>query len=370
MEIAENFGYSSNIALGMHFYTGSTVAAESLLGVKFRITDEELQSPYVAVAESGDLTLYENKAALPLAFIADEGITDISGEPDDLFEYQNEIYGCIVGIDNPTTCGVDTSAATQDIEMPDAASDTVVGDDILTTDMNQGSGGCIPLSTASLTVVNEVNCTGNSDGTYSVTDTSQVGIVDYALNASGENYYISTDNMRDPIVFVIADGAELEWGDQESTTKKLGYFTSENEVIVRVAFVGDEPYDTGALELYAEDSSALIAGADVAARQLISRISESSSHLQYSCTNSTDTLQYVVLTIPYDAGWSTKVDGVETGITEVISHFIAVPLEPGTHDIEISFTPPYLVAGIIVSLVCLAIVIFFYKLIARSSKKL
>lgn len=50
--------------------------------------------------------------------------------------------------------------------------------------------------------------------------------------------------------------------------------------------------------------------------------------------------------IPYDKGWSLKVDGVEKEINELTGGvFISVPLDEGSHQISLSFRPPGLLAG-------------------------
>jgi uncharacterized membrane protein YfhO len=64
----------------------------------------------------------------------------------------------------------------------------------------------------------------------------------------------------------------------------------------------------------------------------------------------------LVTSIPYEKGWSMKVDGKEREIKELIGGaFIATSLDEGTHEIQLKFSPPGLMAGIAVSFGAIAL---------------
>ena len=54
--------------------------------------------------------------------------------------------------------------------------------------------------------------------------------------------------------------------------------------------------------------------------------------------------------IPYSSGWTAKVDGCETEIFKADGMFIALALSTGDHEIELTYTNPYLKIGMIASL--------------------
>jgi len=61
----------------------------------------------------------------------------------------------------------------------------------------------------------------------------------------------------------------------------------------------------------------------------------------------------LVTSVPYERGWSLKVDGRKREINELTGGvFISVPLDEGEREIELKFIPPGLFAGIIIS--CIA----------------
>lgn len=65
----------------------------------------------------------------------------------------------------------------------------------------------------------------------------------------------------------------------------------------------------------------------------------------------------MLLTIPYDTGWSVKVDGVQTETERVGGALMGVHLEPGSHTIRMKYTPPGLWTGSVLSFLC--ILLFF-----------
>lgn len=65
---------------------------------------------------------------------------------------------------------------------------------------------------------------------------------------------------------------------------------------------------------------------------------------------------YLILSIPYDPGFTIKVDGVKTEAALFEDMMIAVPLNAGTHAISLSYYPQGMTAGILIT--ALSIVLF------------
>ncbi len=62
-----------------------------------------------------------------------------------------------------------------------------------------------------------------------------------------------------------------------------------------------------------------------------------------------DKAKYLLLTIPYSAGWTAYVDGVKHNIIKANTMFMALYLEPGKHDITLKYHTPGLRVGAIIS---------------------
>lgn len=60
----------------------------------------------------------------------------------------------------------------------------------------------------------------------------------------------------------------------------------------------------------------------------------------------------LLLTIPYDEGWTITVDGKETTYYSVGEALMGVHLTEGAHEIRMKFTPPGLKTGAVLSLIC------------------
>jgi len=64
--------------------------------------------------------------------------------------------------------------------------------------------------------------------------------------------------------------------------------------------------------------------------------------------------------IPYDQGWRIKVNGQSVEPKRINMGFIGIPLKKGFYRIELKYVPPYLYAGIIVSIISLIFTFLFY----------
>lgn len=69
----------------------------------------------------------------------------------------------------------------------------------------------------------------------------------------------------------------------------------------------------------------------------------------------------LMTTIPAAKGWHVRVDGQPATSKTVLGTFMAVPMSPGHHQVTMFYRPPYLLAGTLISLVCLAGTIVIIK---------
>lgn len=76
----------------------------------------------------------------------------------------------------------------------------------------------------------------------------------------------------------------------------------------------------------------------------------------------------LVLSIPYDPGWTLYIDDVKTDIDLFEDTFISIYLDEGSHTIELKYFPVGLIPGVIVSVIC---ILLFVGLcfVARHYKK-
>ena len=91
------------------------------------------------------------------------------------------------------------------------------------------------------------------------------------------------------------------------------------------------------------------------------------SHIEGSVT-ATEDKPILFTSIPYDKGWSAYVDGSPAQIYLTTDDaFCALVLSPGEHNIVFDYTPPFALAGSIISTIAILILLIIY--IVRSSTK-
>ncbi len=97
-------------------------------------------------------------------------------------------------------------------------------------------------------------------------------------------------------------------------------------------------------------------------RQLAARAyevkSDTASHLSLDVTADGQYTQ-LLLTVPYDRGWSVWVDGRKRETASRYEALLAVNLEPGAHHVEFRYVPAGLVPGAVVSLASLILCILW-----------
>lgn len=78
--------------------------------------------------------------------------------------------------------------------------------------------------------------------------------------------------------------------------------------------------------------------------------------------------QVLMTTIPNDHGWHVKVDGHTVQPQTVAGLFMAIPISAGHHQISLHYRPPYLIVGLLISLVALAttFLLRYYRRTRRS----
>ena len=79
--------------------------------------------------------------------------------------------------------------------------------------------------------------------------------------------------------------------------------------------------------------------------------------------------EVLFLSIPYSTGWSAKVDGEKTSIVKANGMYMAIPLTPGKHHIQLKYSTPWLRAGILTSLMTISGILIYQVIrIKRRSK--
>ncbi len=318
MQIAGNFGYSNNILWGIHYNDGATKAGDSFLGVRYLITDGGPYSGkgYDLVEKVNDLALYENKNALPFAFMADDMLLDIENSGD-TFEYMNELYRSL---------------------SPERKEDIFVklkGKDLVDKADN-----------------------GNEPTEY----------FEYEYVTDEEmTIYTRYDRAGISKAELILGNEVIDLSSQHSDVKNMGKLPAGSVFRLRFYPAQDAVVSYDKIYVYGERENALKAYADDVKADNVRVIMNSEDDMKIFCDNKSDKPRYLICTVPYDKGFRVKTDGEKAQVMDA-QNFVAIPVSQGKHEIELKFVPRGLYLGIFMTLasaLCLALTFYGRKFSVR-----
>ena len=297
----------------IYYYTeygeGSTIAVDSLLGIKYVLskTDEFLK-PYPEIYSENGIHFFQNPFALPLGFIVLKEALSLAGYTDDLFVLQNQLFSSLAG---NSLGDIYTPAKVERFVNAETRNETwkiyINRSDALYT--NFFSPKERPVSAS----VNQVSLMDRFAA-------NRYGIVPLGKFESGDVIIMEFDNS-----------------------------ISQNYSI--------PPY------FYYEDIDLLKQYSDYLSRNPIDMQKKSSSHLIGSFAAETDD-QYAFFSIPYDPGWKISVDGKPAQVIRMIYDLTGVKVPLGAHQIEMQYIPAGFISGSCISaasVVLLAVSSFFRK---------
>lgn len=313
-----NLGYASYNNYWASYAAGSTAAADSLLGVKYVYSAASEHVNYDLIDADGELNLFRNPDALPLAFVADSAVLETALESEDVFANQNAAYSAALGRD----------AA---ILIPaEKAEEALIN---LKSEPNDAS-----------TLYERVDYDKSCAVKYTVTPASDGVLYVCATFPDG----VSVVELETADVYVNGESVGTLGGIYDRGVKALGSFAAGESVEVTLvprtnAFVRDEFF------FYSENSAALsVAVADIRQNASNAGLEKlASSHLRWTGEVRADGA-VLLLTLPYERGWRATVDGAPAELRPALGVLAALELPAGAHVVELEYVPPgaYLGLGI------------------------
>lgn len=277
---------------------GATPLTDSLLGVKYVLARYPLPENYHLLAESGHYTYaYENPLALPLAFVAP--LAEATPQfAENVFVNQNRIL--------------------------------------------QGISG------EALDYFSPVEFTREQ--------TDEAWIFRFTAPAGEPLYlYIPSEEYSYTNVYVNDAFAGNYFSSETKCCLYLGTFDSAESVIVKVC-----PSDfikIGTPQIYSLSMENLAATLSVLRDGGIHITSHKSGRIAGTVTAVKDS--YIVTSLPYDKGWTIKIDNQKIPAICYADTFMAIPVNAGEHTITFSYVSPGVTTGMIVFFVGLIICIWF-----------
>ena len=313
-------------------YTGATQLTDSLLGVKYILDKDNKVFNYPKVMSYKDINIYKNPNALSIGYMVDEGITNAVIGTDNPFDNQDMLLSAMLGND-----GTDTVFKRIMPEYVDYENITVE---------NAGSHIKYSPTVKGLNAHIEFTLTAQSDD------------VIYAFFPS---YYERTMN-----VWVNHEFIDVFYESDNYCIIPLGKFTKGETISVITTPTKDDCYMIDQYFYYL-DKQMLDSSIAVLKENQWNIKSFSDTKIEGSITAKADQIMFT--TIPYEKGWTIKIDGEKVEPVILLDSLIGIKVPEGTHEVTMNFMPGYLIEGIIISIsgiVLLGVIIF----IEKRSKKL
>ncbi len=305
---------------------GSTKVSNMLLGVKYEI--EGIVPSYIEIADVHPLITQLNES-LALAYIADEKILDFKYNSDNAFINNNELLSSVVGFDVYPFKEIDRN----DIKIIENNIDfECLGDKYL---INGEIGKC-----GSIDFIYNGE---NEAYIYFVNDSSILDYSSYLLNYGRENIYSDSGVLSVSYIkpFEVIDDNQLVEIIQGNYEKQ---------------YIND-------YYVYYFDSSEFIKAYNVLEDKCASVDCYDDGYVEIT-VDVKDESNALITTIPYDSGWSAKIDGENVDIVPIIEEaFIGLPpMNKGKHVIEFKYKAKGLNNGIVLSLaglLCFVLLLIF-----------
>lgn len=320
-EFVGKMGFRNNVLFA--FYNrGSTVFADSFLGVKYFISQyDTTDKPYGKLADINQCHIYENPYVLPAGFCTQGKIEQVDMETDNTFEIQNQI------------------AKTFDSGISDLYEKTEPDSTELSNLREEKNG--------EITEYRKIN---GEEEAY----------IEYTFKVKekkGLYFYFNAPDLQSAELFVNDFSRETYFTNTNWNVVYAGKYEPGENVTVRLDCLGDSLQITDAL-FYYENMEALRSWHQSADAGNVEIVKNTSSHLTGTAVIP-EGKENLVFSIPYEKGWRIKIDGELMEQREVLGALMAVKLAPGTHIIDMRYIPEGFFPTIWVSLSSFAVLMFF-----------
>ncbi len=368
----KQLGYGTNFNYFTSIHSYSAIVPDSVMGIKYVMSQKNYCAGYDAVleSESGTIRLFENSDALPILYPvkANAGTFDYYQlekklQDKDLFAFQDELLVSLfdsasseepVYYEAQTTGPVVFNAILKQTPFSPKSEDARVKDEDLL-------GLEAPASAHSKMITYlRINKNDNISLEYEV-----------AIK-SGDPLYLSIPAGTVNNEAEIYADSKLVGKLSASTFSQinfLGIFEPGRTITVRVVVAGElDEFSFLDADFYYCNTQRLAEVIDGSgARESVTGLEVSDGHV--TATVSVPDSRLLLTTISCEAGWTLWVDGVRTEIVPYQDALISVPLEKGTHQIELRFAAPGLIPGIAITTVSLVGFLVLVYFTIRSGRK-
>ena len=343
MNIVDSLGYKTASTCEI-YNQGSTIPVDSILGIRklisaknpkiFSCYDHLENHYYNVIKDYGDYVVYENPYALPIAFMVNDSLKTLQQDNiDNLFDYTGSIFDSMV---------------------------------------NEETNLYNKLEVADIKLNNVEAITELEENLYTKIDTEKDASIDITIKSKDNNpvylflksniYEEAIDNniigtIRGSAVEVISNGGAkyAQFTGLGYNIQFIGNYNDGEEIKVTIKLAGD----TTTIKEVQVYSCNMANFKKVYGNLLLNTIENTDYEDGYVKGDVTVTADKTLLytSIPYDEGWTLKVDGKDHDYIKILNGFIGVDLEEGQHTIEFKYKLPGFKVGLSISIISLIILV-------------
>ena len=196
---------------------------------------------------------------------------------------------------------------------------------------------------------------------FNGTENSEMYLEFLKLNfeGKGKNYnksnrpllYIKTDNVTKKLEH--HDSEYQFYNGRKDYTINLGYYKDKKNSI-KIEFVEKGTYKFDELNLIFQPMNNYENNVNKLKEATLDNVNISTNHVSGTVDANEDKI--LCFSIPYNGGWTAKIDGKDEEVYRANSAYMAVKVKKGQHKIDLYYTTPFLKTGAILSFIGLIIV--------------
>lgn len=196
---------------------------------------------------------------------------------------------------------------------------------------------------------------------------------DYTAQKDGEMYALVSSGCLQTLTITYQDGSQREIGIAKRQINDIGYLKAGEKVTLTVSnsdrslseFNADYPItDSIQMSVATLDDEKFLEGYNHIIENGVLNIDEfEDTYIKGTVNASKDGM--MMMSMPYDEGWTVYIDGEETQLHQHMSHIMMFEMPEGEHTVEMKYVPQGLVEGAFVSvasILALALVILLNKM--------
>ncbi len=357
-------------------YEGSTVLSDSLLGIKYVLdrgdtpTRPLLHSSYQKVDEytykdkddkdsSGNpkektISIYENPNALSIGYMADDDILRIDHlGNDNPFNSQNVLLSTLTG--NTVFDEAGQIAGVNEYYTRIDTGEPVLG--AVTVSSYNGQPTYTKMESGDPTV----------DYRFTVEQPKEIFMFLKTENEQKVNLWLGTWDEETGDYFFPSGGYGTYFETKNYSIISLGTFEVGTKVCMRLT-VDNEHNATIIKEPFFYYYNPEMLQPDIDSLKDAQLQVEKFNDRYIKGTVTASEGEVLFTSIPYQDGWTVKVDGKKVEPVEVVKAMIGVELTPGTHTVTFSYTPPGFTVGVILFVLGIGMLVLFYRYDRKNNK--